>query len=277
MFSRLFAKTGTATVRNGRKGASIWVQRCAFHRTVPLFFGASAVSAASAFCSPAFSATQPKEISLYYWDFTFWRAETARLVLFIGGVPFNDVRDASRDTMKAEGKLAFGALPVMEVDGKFLSQSQALVSYCSKLAGMEPSDPWLAVKVDEVIGGATDVTSTVGSTFSLSADEKIAKRKELIAAGGRLAMHFGGLEKLASENAKEHGAGHLVGSGLTSADIAVWSLVNWFNKGALDGIPKEFVRENFPYLNKVHQRVNAHPKVQAWMVAHPKNYPTAGK
>eukprot|EP00462_Mataza_sp_D1_P025861 CAMPEP_0175148836 /NCGR_PEP_ID=MMETSP0087-20121206/16865_1 /TAXON_ID=136419 /ORGANISM="Unknown Unknown, Strain D1" /LENGTH=241 /DNA_ID=CAMNT_0016434373 /DNA_START=16 /DNA_END=738 /DNA_ORIENTATION=+ len=207
---------------------------------------------------------QPREINLYYWDFTFWRAETGRLLLFISGVPFNDIRDASRDKMKAEQKLTFGALPVLEVDGQFLSQSQAIISYCSKLAGMEPVDPWLAAKVDEALNGCTDVTSTIGSTFSLPADQKALKRQELAAEGGRLAMHLGGLEKLARENAASHAPGQMVGAALSAADLAVWSLVNWLQKGVLDGIPKEYVSENFPHLSSVHKRVSAHPKVQEW-------------
>merc|ERR1712050_425550 len=122
------------------------------------------------------------------------------MCLFLGGVKFDDVRDMKRDALKAEGKLTFGATPVMEVDGKMLSQTQAMASYCSKLAGLHPQNDWDAAKVDEAINGCTDVTMTIGKTFSLSAEEKVKARQELITATGRLTMHLGGLESLLTQN-----------------------------------------------------------------------------
>jgi len=84
-------------------------------------------------------------------------AEPSRLALTISGIPFEDVR-VDRDTMlklREDGKLsqpgvAGTQLPQLEVDGKILQQSQAIATYCAKLAGLYPSDPWEAAKVDEV-------------------------------------------------------------------------------------------------------------------------------
>merc|ERR1719450_1538512 len=95
------------------------------------------------------------------------------MCLFLGDVDFEDVRDVKRDVLKAERKLTFGATPVLEVDGKILSQTQAMASYCGKLAGLYPEDPWAAAKVDEAINGCTDVTATVGRTFGLPAAAKV--------------------------------------------------------------------------------------------------------
>ena len=56
-------------------------------------------------------------------------------------------------------------------------------------------------------------------------EEKVPARAALIAEGGRLAMHIGGLEKLAAENAASSGA--IVGDQLTVADLCVWRLIGW--------------------------------------------------
>ena len=158
------------------------------------------------------------DIKLYYFDVPFWRAEVVRLALYVGGVPFEDVRDQKSADLKAQGKLTFGAMPVLEVDGQILSQTQAMAVYAAKLAGIQPDDAWAAAKVDEAINGCTDVTTTLGATFRLPDDEKAAARAALVAVDGRLAMHLGGLEKICSENGEN---GHMVGETLTVADFAV--------------------------------------------------------
>ena len=137
-------------------------------------------------------------IKFFYADMHFWRAECIRLALHAGDVPFEDIRASStegvslREELTKAGKLPFGGLPVMDVDGKMLSQTQAMAAYAGKIAGIHPSDPFLAAKVDEIINGCTDVTMTIASTFKLPADDKIPERVKLIQPDGRLYMHVGG-------------------------------------------------------------------------------------
>ena len=79
-------------------------------------------------------------------------------ILGAAGIPFEDER-IDRETMlkmREDGKLsapgvAGTQVPQLVVDGKILQQSQAIATYCAKLAGLYPSDPWEAAKVDEAI------------------------------------------------------------------------------------------------------------------------------
>lgn len=184
-------------------------------------------------------------------------------------MPFEDVRDQKKPDLKAAGKLPFGATPVLEVDGKILSQTQAIAAYCAKLAGIHPAGAWEQAKVDEVINGCTDVTMTIGKTFGLPADEKASARQALIEPNGRLTMHLGGLEKICVENGS---CGYAVGGTITVADIAVWRLVGWISKGVIDGIPQQYVASTFPALSKLVAMVDTHPKVCEWKRMHPNNY-----
>ena len=206
----------------------------------------------------------------------FWRAEVVRLALFAGGVPFEDVRvkfgSDELKTMRAEGKLTFGAIPVMEVDGKMLSQTQAMAVYAAKLAGLHPEDAWDAAKVDECLNGCTDATVTISSTFRLPDEEKLAAREKLIAPDGRLTMHLGGLEKICAENGS---CGYAVGESLTAADLAIWRMVGWLSGGVIDGLPDDYITSTFPAVAKLVATVDAHPKVAEWKKAHPDNYPAA--
>lgn len=219
--------------------------------------------------SAAAATVRPSNIKLYYYDMPFWRAECVRLGLFLGGVPFEDVRDQKSADLQAAGKLTFGAMPVLEVDGKMLSQTQAMATYAGRLAGIHPEDPWSDAKVNECLNGCTDVTGTVGATFRLPAEEKIAARQALLAEGGRLRTHLGGLERLCAENGS---CGHAVGDSVTVADLAIWRLVGWLSSGVVDGIPEDFVGNTFPALSKLVATVEANGKVQEWKAMHPKLY-----
>ena len=214
------------------------------------------------------SVVRPASLKLYYGDMPFWRAEVVRLALHIGEVAFEDVRDQSRVDLIAAGKLTFGAVPVLEADGRILSQTQAMAVYAAKLANLHPEDAWEAAKVDECINGCTDVTSTIGMTFRLSDDEKMAARAKLVEPDGRLTMHLGGLEKICAENGS---CGYAVGSSLTVADLAIWRLCGWLSGGVIDGIPADFVA-GFPAVSKLIATVDAHPKVSEWKEMHPKFY-----
>ena len=211
--------------------------------------------------APAASIARPASLKVYYGDMAFWRAEVVRLALFMGDVPFEDVRDQKRADLMAAGKLTFGAVPVLEADGKILSQTSAMAVYAAKLAGIHPEDAWDAAKVDECISGCTDVTVTVGKTFGMKDDEKASARAALIAPDGRLTLHLGGLEKICAENG---GCSYAVGSTMTVADISIWRLVGWLSSGIIDGIPVDYVSSTFPHLAALVAAVDAHPKVGEW-------------
>ena len=219
----------------------------------------------------------PSPLKLHYADMNFWRAECIRMSFFLGDVPFEDVRHTEFKELKESGKLTFGAAPVLEVgeDSKILSQTQAIAVYAAKLAGIHPTDDdWSSAKIDECINGCTDVTGTIGSTFRMKDEEKIAARKVLIDSStsppGRLWMHMNGLEKICTANGCDKGFS--VGSSLTVADLAIWRLMGWMDSGNLDGIPVNWGTSTFPALAKLVAAVDANPKVQEWKSKHAKFY-----
>jgi glutathione S-transferase len=66
------------------------------------------------------------KLKLTYFDFHGGRGEPARLALSIGGIPFEDDRVAPSDWPARKPDTPFGALPVLEVDGQTLAQSNAI-------------------------------------------------------------------------------------------------------------------------------------------------------
>ena len=71
------------------------------------------------------------ELRLIYPDMPFWRAETSRLALFIGGIEFEDLRPSREEItkMKADGTFPFGQFPVLQVEGKTIGQTLVIARF----------------------------------------------------------------------------------------------------------------------------------------------------
>lgn len=198
----------------------------------------------------------------YYFDFPFWRAEVSRLALHLGGVEFEDKRIDFK-TFKESGKAPFGQAPILEVDGKVISQTGAIARYCGKQGGFYPrDDDFAAAKIDELIDTATDITSCIGPTMRMEEAEKLEARKKLVA--DKLPMYFSALEGIMKANGS---TGFFVGNKMTIADLAMWRLFGWIKGGVLDGIPTD-VMDSYPLLIKLFDDMDSHPKIKAWMDSH---------
>jgi len=211
------------------------------------------------------SLSLPQSIKVYYWDFPFWRAEVLRAGLFLQGIPFENVTDNEKiDVLKSKGLIPFGALPVLEIDGKILSQTQACATYIGKLGNLYPSNDDILAQAncDEIINGCTDVTNTIASTFRIPKDDvKEAREKLVDPETGRLMKHLKGLNSIVCQDGSEYACGKACG--LTVADLAVWRLVAWFNGGNLDHINPDLVI-SFANLKAISENVAKNEKIQEY-------------
>ncbi len=202
------------------------------------------------------------KLTLIYPDVPFWRAETSRIDLFIGGIEFEDLRP-SRDAisrMKTDGTFPFGQFPVLQVDGKTLAQTGAIARFCGKLSWLYPENDFAAAKVDEVIDLATDITNKIRPALVEKDAEKGRKmRSEL--AETVLPHWLGFMETLLEDNGKTD---YFVGESLTVADLAGWRLCGWISGGIIDGIP-ESILDAFPLLIAHQQKISSLPKIVEWI------------
>jgi glutathione S-transferase len=76
------------------------------------------------------------KLKLSYFDFHGGRGEPARLALPMGGIPFEDDRVPPSEWERGKPNTPFGALPVLEVDGQTLAQSNAINRYVGKLTAL---------------------------------------------------------------------------------------------------------------------------------------------
>lgn len=199
------------------------------------------------------------KLKLIYFDFHGGRGEPARLAMFIGGVEFEDRRVPFSEWPVLKPRMPFHAVPVLEVDGKALTQSNSINRFVGKLAGLYPSDPWQAALCDEVMDAVEDITCQIGATFTIKDDDaKRAARQAL--ADGPLRFY---LERLQAR-LQQTGGRYFADDRLTVADLKVFIWIRYLRSGTLDHIPTDLPDRVASLLVEHFKRVNDHPKVVAY-------------
>jgi glutathione S-transferase len=195
---------------------------------------------------------------LIYFDIDGARGEAARLAMVIGRVPFEDDRVKFADWKSREPGTPFGALPVLELDGQTVAQSNGINRYVGKLAGLYPSDAWQAALCDEAMDAVEEIATTAWSTMSLPAAEKKARRESLAAGPIRHS-----LERL-QRRLVAHGGQYFADGRLTVADLKVFVWIRHLRSGQLDHVPVDLPDRVAPRLVEHHDRVKEHPAVKAY-------------
>jgi len=195
---------------------------------------------------------------LVYFDIDGARGEAARLAMVIGGVPFEDDRVKFADWESRKPSTPFGALPVLELDGQMVAQSNSINRYVGKLAGLYPSDAWQAALCDEVMDAVEEIATEVWSTMSMPATEKKALRESL--AAGPLSDSLDRLQRRLGA----HGGQYFADGRLTAADLKVFVWVRHLRSGQLDHVPVDLPDRVAPRLVEHYERVRRHPAVKAY-------------
>jgi glutathione S-transferase len=202
------------------------------------------------------------KLKLTYFDFHGGRGEPARLALSMGGIPFEDDRVSPSDWEQRKPNTPFGALPVLEVDGQTLAQSNAINRYVGKLTDLYPTDAWQAALCDEAMEAVEDINTKLGSTMFLPDEEKKVQRKALV--DGPLSFYLSSLQR----RLEAHGGRYFSADRLTIADLKVFVWIRHLRSEALDHIPADLPDRIAPKLVEHYQRVNSDPRIQAYYAKH---------
>ena len=198
------------------------------------------------------------KLKLSYFDFHGGRGEPARLALSIGGIPFEDDRVNTSDWGARKPDTPFGALPVLEVDGQAVAQSNAINRYVGRLTGLYPSDAWQAALCDEVMEAVEDITTKLEATFFLPEDEKKTQRKALVE--GPLPFYLTRLQ----QRLEAHGGRYFASDRLSVGDLKVFVWIRLLKSGVLDHVPADLTDRVAPKLIEHYERVKSEPRVQAY-------------
>ncbi|RUS74747.1 hypothetical protein EGW08_017498 [Elysia chlorotica] len=183
--------------------------------------------------------------TLYYFEGR-GKAELIRLCLAAAKIEFKDhflYERAEFLKLMEDGKLLFNQLPLLEIDGKFLTQSNACVRYVGRKAGLCGKNDDEAAQIDMLYEGGRDfMTPFLPIVFKPEAEvlETIKSKT--------MPRYMPIFDKVAATN----GTGYLVGGGLTLADLSVLeallACVEYFGMECFNG---------FPALKKVYETVTS--------------------
>ena len=206
------------------------------------------------------------ELKIIYFDFPFWRAEVARIPLFLADIKFEDYRIKREEFpyIKENGKMSDGTiipftqLPVLVIDGLSIAQTGAIARICGKISGFYPDDLIEAGKVDQIIDTATDINLLIRPSMR---EQDVSKRKLMREELSKndLPKYFGYLENLLSEDCE-----WFADNKMTIADIALWRLMGWLKSGFLDDIPSD-ITDKSEKLSRLFSAVNNNSGIKKWV------------
>ena len=199
------------------------------------------------------------KLCLTYFDFHGGRGEPARLALVLGGIDFEDRRVPLAEWPTLKSQTPFHALPVLEVDGKLITQSNSINRFVGKLAGLYPNDAWQAALCDEVMDAVEDITHQVVVTFAIKNDEE-KKAARRVLADGPIRFY---LERLQAR-LERSGGKYFADNRITVADLKVFVWLRSLRSGILDHVPTDLPDRFAPLLVEHFECINSHPKIAAY-------------
>lgn len=194
-------------------------------------------------------------LKLTYFDFPGGRAEPIRLALHLGGIAFEDVRFAPADFAEIRKTTPLNQVPILHIDDRVVTQSDAIARYVGKLAGLYPRDDLQALLCDEVLAALEDVNVRIGATFGLQGEALKAAREAL--AQDTLPRYLRWLQ----QQLDNHGGAYLADNRLTIADLKALVVLRWLGSGKLDHIPADLLATAAPGLAAYADRIAATPAI----------------
>ena len=195
---------------------------------------------------------------LTYFDFDGGRGEPIRIALHAAGINFEDNRLSFAEFGRIRQGTRFNSVPVLEIDGAAVTQSNAISRYIGKMAGLYPTDDLQALYCDEALDALEDLTHYIVQTFGLQGEELRVAREKLV--DGWLSIYLRGLGELLARGGGEYFADN----GLTVADLKAFVQTRSLGSGNLEYVSTDLVQRVAPSLVEHRERIEADPRVAAY-------------
>jgi len=177
-------------------------------------------------------------------------AEIIRITLSAAGIPFTEVFLETREQFLAlKPELQFGQVPLLRIDGLKLVQTSAIVRYVARKANLLGATDLENARVEELYAGTRDALQPImGIAF---VPDQAAVKKAIDVS---LEKYLPIFNKVLEEN----GAGHLVGAGLTLADLGLLELL-------LATVDYSDVLHAYPSLEKFRTALSSQDKIKHYI------------
>lgn len=168
--------------------------------------------------APGWARSQGKA-KFHYWNGR-GLGDQVRFLLEFTLIPYEEIDIETPDAftkLKATGKLAFGQVPLLEIDGIELVQTQAILHYIARKKGIAGSTNKEEALADMVLNAIMDARMPL-ITSQFQADPKVALDKF---AATTLPKCCGNIEQII----KSHGGTFIVGAKITYVDVLLYELL----------------------------------------------------
>lgn len=186
------------------------------------------------------------------------RAEHIRFIFAYAGVEYEDERISREKWPELKKKMPFGLLPVLEIDGKQVAQSNAIARHLAKQYGLAGKNEWESLQCDVLVDALGDLKQVL---WQLRTEQDPIKKEERKVKLMRETIPFY-LQKF--ENIVADNNGYSVGNDITWCDFAfAVSLENFeiiFGKPSLD---------HYPALKTLKTKIYSLPSISEWIHKRP--------
>ncbi len=160
--------------------------------------------------------------------------------------------------LKDSGQLPFGQLPMLQIDGVEIVQSQAIIRYIARRANLTGKDAKDEIACDMLAETAFDLLKLMTPFPFLrgtpaEAEQKANARKKWEEQGSRLEMYI-------ERNTKKGKGAYLVGNSVTYADVLVAHVLTWF----VEELGAD-ICEGMPYLLELQHNILQKESLQAFL------------
>lgn len=196
-------------------------------------------------------------IKFYYFGVR-GRGELSRIIMAYGGLEHEEVTINRDQWMELKPKVPFGQVPALEVDGKFLTESNAINRYLAKLTGIAGEDEFEAAQMDMIVDQCLEITRHLVTFFFEKDEQKKAEAKKKLEEE-QLPKSFENLDKYL-----EKGSGYFVGDKISWADLSMFRLLEALSLGGFSPDPAKY-----PKIVALEEKVKSHPKIADYLARRP--------
>lgn len=193
--------------------------------------------------------------------------EVIRLILLQGGKKFNDVRIKREEWPKLKDQTPWGALPVLEVDGKKLAGTIAIAEYLGDNLGMAAGGTaWDRAQLNSICDAVLEATIFLSHYWS-EKDPSLKAQKKAEVLKNSVPCQLAKINKRIEENGSPDG--FICSNRLTYADFFVRFLFCdvLTHVYALEEQRKE--AEKYPAVSKLCKTVHNLPNIKKYLDSRP--------
>ncbi|XP_054285379.1 glutathione S-transferase-like [Macrosteles quadrilineatus] len=185
-------------------------------------------------------------------------AEPIRFLFAYLGEDFEDYRFNREDWPRIKQTTPWGKSPVLEVDGKAVSQSIAICRYLAKEAGLCGADHWEDLRIDEIVDSINDLRAELAKV-AYESDEKRKTALRVPLVNEIVPFYMRRLNDIVKNN-----NGYLANKKLSWADLYFAAILDY-----LSHIYGSDLTSGYPYLKALKDKVYTIPRIKTWIDRRP--------